>query len=230
MNPAQVVLSQLVKAALVAAFVGLLVRGKHRQCWSFPIYLLLVLGCDTLVSLWPERFYVRWFWYLQQGLWDLAKLAVALEIGYRAFLSFPGVRPLAQGVVATILLGTTCTVIWLPVWSRLHESAMFEWQPRVLTGTIWLMTALALLIVYYRIPIRPMQRAILLGFVPYLVIFVTVLNLMRSHGWEIRPWAGVADATAYLALVLWWAYEAWKPNPPADVDRAVLRRLGWEQA
>jgi hypothetical protein len=227
MNPGQILVSQAVKAALLVALVGVCARGRYRQCISFPVYLVLVLICDTLVSLWPHRFYVHWFWILQQSAWDLAKLAVALELGFRFFRAFPGARSVARLMVTAVTLATTGAVISLPAGLTFTAAAL-EWQPRVLTGTIWLMTILALLVVWYRLPIHPFQAAILIGFVPYLVVFVTLANVLRAHGWGVRPWVNLVDASCYLAAAAWWAFAAWRPNPAFEMSPTLLRRIGVE--
>jgi hypothetical protein len=88
------------------------------------------------------------------------------------------------------------------------------------------MTALALLVVWYRIPLLPFQKAILVGFVPYLVVFVSLLNVLRHHGWQVREWVNLLDATAYLGAASWWAWAAWRPEESYAVSPAVARRLG----
>lgn len=224
MSPAQVVLSQLVKVALVAALAGTFARGRYRACLTFPVYLALVLACDTVVSLWPERFYVEWFWILQQSAWDLAKLAVALELACRVFRVFPGARSVAHVTIAAVLAITTAVIIALPAWAS-YTAVAQEWQPRVLTGTIWLMTSIAILVVWYRLPIHPFQRAILIGFVPYLAVFSSLLNVLRHHGWEFREWVNVADASAYLLAASWWAWSAWRRDEVLEASPELLRRL-----
>jgi hypothetical protein len=223
-SPAQIVLSQLVKVALLTALVGVCAKGRYRQCFAFPVYLVLVLLCDTLVSLWPGRFYVAWFWILQQSAWDLAKLAIGLELGFRLFRGFPGGRPVARLSITGVAIATTMAVLSFPA-GLTYTAVVLEWHPRVLTGTIWLMTMLALLVVWYRLPVHPFQKAILMGFVPYLVVFVSLLSVLRSHGWVVRPWFNLADACAYLAASSSWAVAAWRPDRLPVISPSVLSRL-----
>jgi hypothetical protein len=224
MNDAQAFVSLLVKLGLMAVLVGTLVRRRHRECLAFPVYLALVLACDSLVSAMPERFYQAWFWYLQQSLWDAAKLAIALEIAFRTFRSFPGARPKVQALLALVLAVTTAAVISLPPGLS-HDAVVFEWQPPVLTGTIWLMTALMMVVVYYRLPMRPFPLAILSGFVTYLLLFVTLLNVLRHHGWSVRHWVNLADAWCYLALVVFWGVAAWRRDALLQGLPFVVKRL-----
>ena len=37
----------------------------------------------------------------------------------------------------------------------------------------------------------------MLGLAPYLLVFVTLLDLLRRHGWTLRAELGVADSVAY---------------------------------
>jgi len=224
MSEGQVFVSLLVKLGLLALLAGTLVRRRHRECLAFPAYLALVLLGDTMVSVWPERFYQAWFWYLQQSLWDAAKLGVGLEIAFRAFRAFPGARPAVQSLLGLVLALTTASVVSVPSGLS-HDAVVFEWHPRVLAGTIWLMTALMMVIVYYRLPIRPFQLAILSGFVPYLLLFVTLLNVLRHRGWDVRPWVNLADACCYLAVVSFWTVAAWRKDAMPAAAPQVIRRL-----
>ena len=108
---------------------------------------------------------------------------------------------------------------------ELYRAALHEWEPRVLMGTIWLLNALALLVIWYRVPLHMYHRAILLGFVPYLLVFTTILRMLRHYGWEILPLVQSAEPAAYMLLVGWWCYAAWAPEPAPDVSPAVLQRL-----
>jgi hypothetical protein len=99
----------------------------------------------------------------------------------------------------------------------------------VQTGAIWVMTGIALLIAWYRVPVHAMHRAILLGFASYLLIFTTLCNILRDFGVDelARP-LGVIDSYAYLALMAWWAYAAWVPAYRPVLSLDVLRRLQLE--
>ena len=145
---------------------------------------------------------------LKQGVYDLLKMATALELGWRAFSAFPGAWRTARVVLATILAMSTLALAWLT--PRSSFDTLWEWQPSVATAAVWLLTAVALLVVFYQIPIGEWQRAILLGYTPYLLLFVTLMNLMRRHGWAVRGEVSLLDQIAYLALVLFWTRAAWR--------------------
>jgi hypothetical protein len=85
-------------------------------------------------------------------------------------------------------------------------------QPRLLYGTIWLLTGIAALILWYRLPVDSMHKAILLGWVPYLLIFTAGLNLAEAYGWdELIPKVNYVHITAYYLLLVYWARAAWAP-------------------
>ena len=102
-------------------------------------------------------------------------------------------------------------------------------QPYVLAGTLWLFIAISALILWYRLPVAPLHKALLLGFVPYLLIFTVAMNLLRAYGVSpnVRQYAGYFKNAAYQALLVYWAYVAWRPGPrvgggprgPAAVQR-----------
>ena len=76
---------------------------------------------------------------------------------------------------------------------------VWEWQPGVATAALWLLTATALLVVWYQVPVHDWQRAIMLGLAPYLLVFVTLLEPAPAPrlGRGARR-SGSLDTTAYL--------------------------------
>lgn len=225
----QYAIAHATKVLVIATLLGSLARGRCRLCWSFAAYLLVILTCNSLVSFWPERFFVEWFWMLQQTAYDLAKLAVAIELAHRSFRAFPGARATARLVLLSVLALTTVAVVTVPASSSstFLSFTLTEWHPRIASGTIWLMTSTALLAVWYQLPVHAFQRAILMGFTAYLLVFTTLLNVLR-RGLDLRDTVNALDGVAYLALVAWWAYASWRPSEKVVVAPAVARRLGLE--
>ena len=74
-------------------------------------------------------------------------------------------------------------------------------------------------------PIHAYHKAILLGFVPYLLVFTILLRMLRHYGWDILPFVQSAEPAAYLLLMGWWAWAAWEPEGVPDVSPEVLHRL-----
>jgi hypothetical protein len=180
-------------------------------CWVFPLYALAILAGNSLVTLWPARFYNASFWMLKQGVYDVLKMALALELAWRALGEFPGAWRTAR-VVLLALLGLSTAALFL-LTPRSSYRTLWEWQPSVATAAVWLLTATALLVVWYQVPIHDFQRAIMLGLAPYLLVFVTLLDLLRRHGWKVRAEVGLADSLAYMGVVLFWTWAAWRRTP-----------------
>jgi hypothetical protein len=107
-----------------------------------------------------------------------------------------------------------------------YQQVLFDWQPRVLAGTIWIMTGLALLITWYRVPVHPYHKSILLGFVPYLLVFTTLLSLTQRWGWDFfGPYLQAGDPAAYMLLTGFWAWASWRRAAQPAVSPALLHRL-----
>ena len=96
--------------ALVALLAGMMLRGRRRA----------VLGLHRLRRrdprrqqarrrLAPERFFNASFWVLKQGVYDLLKMAIAIELAWRAFAAFPGAWRTAR-VVLLALAGVSTLV------------------------------------------------------------------------------------------------------------------------
>jgi hypothetical protein len=220
----QVLIAHAVKVLVLLTLAGIVTRHRARLCWSFVTYLAVILAGNALVSFWPERFFAGWFWMLQAAVYDALKMGIAFELAYRTFQAFPAAQATAQRVLFGLLLGTSLALIGVPRDSS-YPAVFIELEPRVLTGTIWLLTGLALLVIWYRVPLHAYHKAILLGFVPYLLIVTTLLRLLQHYGFGILPFVQSAEPAAYMLMVAWWAYAAWQPEAAPDVSPAVLRAL-----
>ena len=229
MTAMQLLLAWAVKAALVATLAGLVVRRRVQLCWAFVIYAGVVLGCETLIALWPARFYTADFWMVKQALYDATKVAVALELAYRVVRAFPGAMRTAR-LSALALLACSTAVIVAGPWASGYRS-MAEWQPRMVFGVVSLFTLTALVVLWYNLPVQSWHRALLMGFSAYLLVFSVVLNVLRTHGWQMLQWLGLLDGVAYLALTISWAFASWAPDMvPAEIPASVRQRLGLEPA
>ena len=215
---------------------GLAVRRRVGVCRTFIPYLVAVEAADVLMVLWPGYFYTQWFWVQSQTLINVLRFAVALELTYRTFRAFPGARGTARVVLFLVLAGTLLLVVagtedaapvsggdsLAPIISRV--------QPRIVNGTIWLLTAVGALILWYRLPVHPFHKAILTGLVPYLLVFTTALNLLETEGWQIRERVNYVHTGAYVALLGYWAWAAWRraeaPTRAPETEReAALRHV-----
>ena len=223
---------------ILAALVGIVVRRRYRICPTFLLYLGAVLAFDLLVLFGPAWFYTRMAWVLKEILVGALRFGVALELSFRTFRAFPGARSTARGVVLLLLAVTFVTVLAV-TGDGSHGAASapptFELiagriQPRLVNGTIWLFASIAATILWYRLPVDPFHKAILIGFVPYLLVFTTGLNVLDSYGWDLRAPVNVAQVGAYFALMAYWAHAAWLPAADPvqapERTRALQRQPG----
>jgi hypothetical protein len=224
----QVLVAHAVKVLVLLTLAGIVARHRARLCWSFVAYLSTIIVSNTLITLWPETFFVPSFYLLKQALYDCLRLAIAIELAYRTFQAFPGAQSVARRVVFASLMITSLALIGVPSGlsggsPSLYEAALKEWEPRVMTGTIWLMNGVALLVIWYRVPIDAFRKAILLGFVPYLLIFTTLLRLLQIYDWDVMPIIQSGEPAAFLLLMGWWAWAAWQPA--AEMSPVLVRKL-----
>jgi hypothetical protein len=224
MTTLQLVIAHGVKIGVLAALVGAFVRGHSRRCWTFVVYLGVIVCCNALVTTWPATFFTPTFWILKQAVYDILKLAIAVELCIRVVQAFPGA---ARGARVLAVLGLLLGLGFILTGVG-HQSyaTTFEWQPQIAAAAIWLFALNALLIAWYHLPLDDWHRSIIMGFAAYLLVCVALLNVLKHHGWRIADSAGLADSLAYLALVCWWAWTSWQPARVPAVTPEQLEVLG----
>jgi hypothetical protein len=195
---------------------GLAARRKVHVCRLFVPYLGAVALADLLQLVWPDTFYRQWFWLGSQLVIDVLRFALALELTYWTFRAFPSARATARGVLLVVLLITLALVfagtgnLEAPEGAPALGPLISRVQPRVVNGAIWLLAAIAGLILWYRLPVHPFHKAILIGYVPYLLVFTVSLNLIESYGWDVRAQVNYLHPTAFVAVLAYWAVAAWR--------------------
>jgi hypothetical protein len=206
MSGAQLVLAHANKIVMVALLAGMVWRGRLGQCWAFSAYVGAALVGNALSSFWPDRFFTPSFWMFKQAVYDALKMAIGLELAYRAFAAFPGAWRTARLVLLAVFAVSTFALAFLT--PRASYETVWDWQPSILTAAVWLLTATALIVTWYRLPIGAWPRVIMLGLAPYLLTFATMLRLIQRRGGSIE-WVGVLDSVAWLVLTGFWVYTAW---------------------
>ena len=226
MGGAQLFLAHAVKIAIIVALIGLVVRRRYGSCWSITAYLAFALVTNAIFSFWPETHtYQRAL--ARQAVFDAFKLAIALELAHRVFAAFPGALSRWRWGAGAVLVVTTMALAAAP--RALDQHVLWEWQPRIMAGALWLLCGISVLVVYHRLPIDRWHHHVLLGYTAYLVVFNVILRLLGTWGWSASPALGVLDSAAYLALMAWFAVEAWHPAGALDeVPVAVRGGLRWQ--
>jgi hypothetical protein len=193
---------------------GILYRRRYREWILFPIFVFSVALWGLLSALWPERVRIPEIWMAKEAVHHLLRLAMAVELGIRTFRAFPGAMATLKRVVF-ILIVITIAVVLLEAPSALHyRSFIGEFQPRVVAAAIWLFTAIAILILWYRLPVSAFQKAIVLSYVLYLPIFAVYMNLWGQR----KPFIDYLHQAAYLAVVSSWVYLCWRQDPPPKAE------------
>jgi hypothetical protein len=200
----------LVAAATLA---GLLVRGRWRLWYTFPLLILAVMTHDLLVGWWPHRFHRSQVWQLHQYTLIVIRLAMVIELAIRVFRGFPGAMATARRALIMISAAAFLVVTALPTTRTGYAGFVGEVMPRILNGTVWLFAAVAVLIVWYRLPVHWFPKAVLLSYVPYLLVFTVAMNTLGAFGWERGAWVNHLNVWAWRLLALFWAYNAWRPDP-----------------
>jgi hypothetical protein len=139
----------------------------------------------------------------------------------RAFDRFPGARATAHRVMRLVLGLTLVTVIWVAAsWQQnftgLEERDVAariigEFNTRIITATTWLYVAIAALILWYRLPMESMPKAILIGFVPYFIFNYLGLVLWTTNNTPKEGWLTSLNTWAFPLLLAYWARAAWQP-------------------
>jgi hypothetical protein len=232
MSIAQLVIFALTNLLLLAALVGLVWRRRVHLAYAFPAYLLAIIVLSSLVALWPARLHTWSFYWVKESVYSVLKVAVALELVVRVFRAFPAAGRAAR-VVFLMVLATTVVAAWSATppspgagrsqadWAHLVLSL----HPRITNGTAWLFGALFALILYYRLPLHPLHKAIAFGFMAYLLLLTFGLDQVRRTDFAARPLVSYASSLGYAAAAAYWARAAWRRDPPPPVDPEVVDRL-----
>jgi len=198
------VAAMLVEIGLLA---GLVRRGHHRREPFFALYIAGVVVTNGALGLW-----YRWdVWLIHQAVTAALRFGVALGLGVAVFRHFPAAGLAARRVALFVLFVTLAGLFASrPEVSYTHIVSVVV--PRIANGAVWLFTGLAALVLWYRLPLTELQKAILLGFAPYLLVFTVAMNALGSVGWQLRNVVGYVDNLSYLALMGYWCRVAWRAN------------------
>jgi hypothetical protein len=216
MSPAQ---SLILYTGLVLQVILLagLVRHEHwRRGPVFTIYIGAFFVTQGLIGIAPQRFYNWQFWLLHLTIVSTLRFGVALELAHRLFRGFPGASASAWNAMLVLIVITSVAVVSVDTADADYEKITGVIVPRIAHGTAWILTALCALVLWYRLPLAAMDRAILLGLTPYLLVFTVTMSLLSTVGWQIREQSGFANTFAFMLLMGYWARVAWSVRAPVD--------------
>jgi hypothetical protein len=207
MSSAQLAFALVCFTIHTVLFVVLIWRRHYRHEPLFVLYVGAVLLSNAAVGIW-----YRWdVWLVHQAVSAVVRFGVALGLAEGVFRNFPAAGVTARRVLFFVLLITLTAALSLAGADAGYADASALWVSRIANGTVWLFTALAALVLWYRLPLRALQKAILLGFAPYLLVFAVTMNLLSSIGWHVRSLVGWADTVSFAVLLSYWTVAAWRP-------------------
>src|SRR5262249_39903704 len=209
MNPVILANGHIIKAVLLAALVGLVWRGAHRQRPPLVAYLCATLLSNALMSFWPETFYRYSFWVFKEAVYGLLQFSIAVSIGRRTFRHFPGVRGIANAAYVAVAMALVLLLSWFPrnpsSLSQWKLQLVTEWNARVLAATIGMFCVVSLLVVFFRLPISLFHRRVLLGFTAWLGVAAFNRDLLGALGEGARVWCSLIDSFAAMGFAAWCA-------------------------
>ena len=218
----------LTAAGAILIFVvlaGLVVRRRVPACWSFALYLAAVGVADLLIAVWPARFWRSDFWILKESVHNLLKLAVALELMVRIFQPFPSAYAAARRGVIVVVAGLAALVWFSLSGGTDYVAVVGRLHPHVNDGTVWLLVALGGYCLWYHLPLDSLHKAILIGLVPYLLVYSVMLRALVALGWDRADVLNFSAPLVYLALLAYWSYVVWKPGSGGDAGTRIGRLL-----
>lgn len=194
--------------ALVVA--GLFRSGRARECVAFTTYITVATAFGVGILAFPA-WYTPEVFLVKQGIYDTLILGMAIELSIKVFRSFHGVaQKIRAQLAAAVIVSTALVLISTPASAAYSNLARY--QPAITTAGIWCLAFVGLLIVWYQIPVPSFSRAIILGYVPYLLVFVVCVDLIGRLGWEAIQGINTANAAAYDAVAAYWARAAWRKD------------------
>ena len=207
--------SQVISAVgillMVSALAGLVVRRRYADWWFFSLYLLVVASLSPVYHLGPA-WYSPNFYQVKEVILNFLRFAMALEIGLRIFRAFPGAMATARRLVFLVLLATLVAILLVDVQG--YQTFIKDVQPRILNGSVWLFSGLAGLILWYRLPLKPFYKGIVLSYVPYLLASTALTSTMAARNFRNSDNLQLFNQLAYVVLVVYWNHVIWRRDRP----------------
>ena len=210
---------------IVIVIAGLVTRGRVRSCQTFVVYLAAVGFASALIVLWPDRFYRQWFWILKEGILNALKLGMGLELMVRIFRPFPGAYAAARSLVFLVVAGLGLLIAFARTRGTDYVDVVGRLHPYVNDGTVWLFVALGASALWYHLPLDSVHKAILIGLVPFLLVFSVIQRVLVSVGWERGDAFNSMLPYAYLSVLAYWSWVAWRRSPEDDSGTRVARMV-----
>lgn len=201
----------------VGVLLGLMWRRRLGRAWSLPVFLSAVLAADMIVALWPALNTWR-FWLSIEVFHTLLLLALVLEVSFRIARSLPG-PALTLSLLVPIVIAAT-GALWR---DAPRQYVLFELVPRLLAGTAGLYIGTFLVQAFFRVPVDPLHKAVLLGLSPWMLLYAATWGRVTRADAVAMTGAVNAAMFAFALLVLLEA--AWRREDGPTVRLGLLRFL-----
>ena len=135
---------------------------------------------------------------------------------------------LAIPVLFLLLAGTLVVVLMLPRDAGGLDQSGFVFgslRIRLETGIAWAFAAIAALVRWYDVPVHPLHRGIILGFVLHLAVFSTLIQLLASHGYQWASELVTLSPAVLMGVCALWMWSSWRPDAELSADPALVLRL-----
>lgn len=210
-------------ALLTLVMIGLWARRRLGMCHSFGVYLATVLTSTILLPLWTDRFWTFHTFVVKEVVFAVLKMAVAVEIWHWTFARFAGAR-VKVGLLLVAVLAVIALATAHPAGLDFFEGFTAVTNPRQQAGVLALCLVVVISSNWYRIPLHPYHRALMIGFALYQMIHVlcqTLFIVSGVHetrtGWGFELLAAL-EPVGYTLTLAWWARAAWRPiHSPSEI-------------
>ena len=231
MTGREVLVACLCAVLVAGTAAGLLVRGKARLCRSFFAYLLVVVATSQLAVWVPTPFFSWRFWILRQTTYDVLRALIALEIALLTFSDMPLARRRAEWVLGGVLVLALAVALLPTQTGHPYLAALGVVAPRGTATSLWLFLGVLAVAFWYRAPVHPLHRSLLLSFTLYLGAATWLLGLVglaaksRPAYLAAHAYLSALEPLAFGVTAGFWAWAAWRTQPARALSPAVAERL-----
>lgn len=218
----QVVVAISVQVLLALVLVGIVARRRMHLSIGFAAATAAMLVTNALVTYWPGSFFTWDFWRFSETLQAGLYMLTTVELAGLIFAGLPRAR-------RALFIGLAAAVALAAAAATQPEAATLDALRTVGLGVeaavAWLLVLLVGTVAFFRVPLVPYHRAILLGLVVHVSLYSTMLQLVVTSGSFAWTSMKLLDPLVYGVVVAFWARAAWSTAPDRAEDPLVASKL-----
>jgi hypothetical protein len=168
---------------------------------------------------------------LKRTVYNGLQALIALEIAILTFSGLPRARVRVE-LLLLVVLGVALIADLLPQATGYPYLAMLGFvAPRGVATSLWLFVSVLAAAAWYRAPVHPFHRSILLAFTLYLGLETFLLKLVgmaaasRPAYLAAHAYLEALDPLAFAVTAGFWTWTAWRAEPATALSPAVASRL-----